>query len=135
MPKQIIPVVAGCILKQHPLRILLHQKNEPRNPELVGKWEFPGGMMDYGETPKQTLEREIREELGIIIQVNQLLHAQTCLYTDRVHYLVLFYACQTSYETAPDGCKYFAPESEWVDELDCLPNTHEVIKVIANLFK
>lgn len=131
--KQIIPVVAGCILKQHPLRILLHQKNEPRNPELVGKWEFPGGMMNYGETPEQTLNRELKEELGIIIQVNQLLYAQTCIYADKKHYLVLFYACQTNYVATPNGCKYFAPE--WIRALDCLPNTYEVVKVIAKHFK
>lgn len=122
--KQIIPVVAACILKRHPLRVLLHQKDEPRNPELVGKWEFPGGMMDYGETPVQALEREVREELGIIIQVNRLLYAQTNIYADQEHYLVLFYECQTSHQALPDGCRYFAPED--IRTLDCLPGTHEV---------
>lgn len=131
--KQIIPVVAACILKKYPLRILLHQKDEPRNPELLGKWEFPGGMMDYGETPTQALEREVKEELGIIIQVNRLLYAQTNMYADRKHYLVLFYECQTGYQTAPDGCRYFAPED--IKTLDCLPGTYEVIhKILGEAF-
>lgn len=129
--KQIIPVVAACILKKHPLKILLHQKDEPRNPELLGKWEFPGGMMNYGETPTQSLEREIREELGIIIQVNQLLFAQTNVYVDRKHYLVLFYECQTSYQVAPDGCCYIAPED--IGTLDCLPGTYEVVQRIVRI--
>ena len=53
MRRHPIPVVAACIIKQHPLRILLHKKNESkddhgvlRNPELVGLWEFPGGMIE-----------------------------------------------------------------------------------------
>jgi len=131
--RKIIPVVAACILKQHPLRILLHQKDEPRNPELLGKWEFPGGMMEYGETPEQALAREVGEELhGVITQVNQLLHAQTNIYEDKKHYLVLFYACQTSYQTTPDGCHYFAPEE--IKQLDCLPGTYEVVDIIVMKF-
>ena len=36
-------------------------------------WEFPGGKMELGETPKEALKREIREELSTIINVDELL--------------------------------------------------------------
>lgn len=130
--KQIIPVVAACILKRHPTRVLLHLKRETRNPTsrlLVGNWEFPGGAMEYRETPEQALEREIREELGIIIQVNRLLYARSNVYSDQRHYLVLFYECQTSYQGAPHDCRYYAPEE--VKQLNCLPGTYEVIDKIV----
>ena len=139
--KKIIQVVAGCIIKQHPLRILLHQKDEAedergisRNPELVGKWEFPGGMMEYGESPEQALRREIGEELGgVIITIHKLIHVQSNIYKDRKHYLVLFYVCTTNYNPAPDGCKYIAAEQ--ITEMDCLPGTPEVIRKIARDYK
>lgn len=130
--KRITPVVAACILQRYPLRILLHRKGKTRNPTshlLAGKWELPGGVMEYGETPEQALKREIREELGIIIQVNRLLHAKTNIYDDRKHYLVLYYVCQTGYKPAPDNCKYFAAEE--IRGLDCLLGTYEVIDKIS----
>jgi len=40
---------------------------------LAGKWEFPGGKVESGESHKEALEREIREELGVVVNVGSLL--------------------------------------------------------------
>lgn len=128
MDKQIIPVVAACIThgKGKRTAFLLHQKTEPRNPELMGKWEFPGGMMEYEESPELALRREIREELGREIILGKLIHAKTFISESREHYLILFYHCQfpDARELLPKDCAWF--ERGQFGYIDCLEEIEEV---------
>ncbi len=41
----------------------------PSDKHLGGKWEFPGGKVDSGESPEAAIVREIREELAIEVEV------------------------------------------------------------------
>jgi A/G-specific adenine glycosylase len=60
-------VTAAVIRKKG--RILIAQR--PMEGMLGGLWEFPGGKLEPGESLEECLQREIREELGIEIQVGQ----------------------------------------------------------------
>ena len=142
MRRHPIPVVAGCIIKQYPLRILLHKKSEAvdehgisRNPELLGLWEFPGGIIEGSESPQQALEREIRKELGIIITVKDLLEAKTVTFGDKKPYLLLFYLCQTNYEPSPDGCEYFRAVDVPAIRQQVIPGDLLVIDELLRRFK
>jgi 8-oxo-dGTP diphosphatase len=58
-------VVAACALIDVDGRVLIAQR--PPGKPMAGLWEFPGGKVEQGERPEDTLIRELREELGIVV--------------------------------------------------------------------
>lgn len=63
--KNVIHVVAG-VLRDSQGRVLIAQR--PPGAHLAGLWEFPGGKCEDGELPIDALARELREELGIVVE-------------------------------------------------------------------
>lgn len=58
-------LVAACALLDTDGRVLIAQR--PAGKPMAGLWEFPGGKVEAGERPEQTLIRELAEELGIVV--------------------------------------------------------------------
>src|SRR5262245_65819442 len=52
-----------------PTRLLAARRTEPS--ALAGGWELPGGKVDPGESPLQAVHREVREELGVGIELGR----------------------------------------------------------------
>jgi 8-oxo-dGTP diphosphatase len=59
-------LVAAVALVDADGRVLLAQR--PEGKPMAGLWEFPGGKVEDGERPEETLIRELREELGIAVE-------------------------------------------------------------------
>jgi len=60
-----IVLVAACALVDADGRVLIAQR--PQGKPMAGLWEFPGGKVEHGERPEETLIRELKEELGITV--------------------------------------------------------------------
>ena len=61
-------VVAGALCDARG-QVLIAQR--PASKQLAGRWEFPGGKVGAGETERDALARELREELGVRVREPQ----------------------------------------------------------------
>jgi 8-oxo-dGTP diphosphatase len=86
-------LVAACALIDSDGRVLLAQR--PEGKSMAGLWEFPGGKVEAGERPEQSLIRELKEELGIAVKEECLapLTFASHVYPD-FHLLMPLYVCR-----------------------------------------
>jgi 8-oxo-dGTP diphosphatase len=90
--KKLILVVA-CALIDADGRVLLAQR--PEGKSLAGLWEFPGGKVETGETPENSLIRELEEELGIITKAACLAPLSFASHDyETFHLLMPLYICR-----------------------------------------
>ena len=88
-----IVLVAACALIDADRRVLIAQR--PEGKPMAGLWEFPGGKVEQGETPEETLIRELEEELGIITQIPCLAPLTFASHAyDDFHLLMPLYICR-----------------------------------------
>jgi 8-oxo-dGTP diphosphatase len=78
--RPLIPVAAGCLVNARG-EVLIAQR--PEGKIAAGQWEFPGGKIEPGETPRKALARELYEELGIAVTQARPLVRITHDYSDR----------------------------------------------------
>ncbi len=77
--KPVIQVVGAAIVNERG-EVLCAQRGYG---SLIGKWEFPGGKVEMGETDQQALAREIKEELNINVEVEELIDENYNEYPDK----------------------------------------------------
>jgi 8-oxo-dGTP diphosphatase len=88
-----VVLVAACALVDADGRVLIAQR--PAGKPMAGLWEFPGGKVQADERPEDALIRELREELGIVVNEACLapLTFASHAYAD-FHLLMPLYVCR-----------------------------------------
>lgn len=61
--------LAGAVILNENKSILLMHRNTPK----LKQWELPGGKLEIGEEPEQAAKRELKEELGVDVEVKKYL--------------------------------------------------------------
>lgn len=70
-PQTTQPTIVCAAIIIHRQKVLLTLR--PTNKRLGGYWEFPGGKLEPGEAPEVALQRELREEIDIAVDIKKLL--------------------------------------------------------------
>ena len=114
IPDHSVDVAAGLIFREG--KLLIAQR--PLTGHLPGVWEFPGGKRHSGESFEECLRRELREELGVEVEVGERLLSLDHDYPERRVHLEFFCCRLASDHSKPEaiGC----PALAWVkaDELE-----------------
>jgi len=85
-----ITVVAALIVRDNKVLIA---KRSTGDPNVFGKWEFPGGKVKENESEEHAIEREIKEEFEMDIKANKFLINNICEYPTKTIDLKL-YECE-----------------------------------------
>lgn len=113
MPRYKNPAVAVNVIVEDRGRILLVKRN--KHP-FKGRWSLPGGYVEYGETVEQAAQRELLEECGIKVRLDQIVG----VYSDperqlKKHVIAICYKARALATNAkkihPEGISLYFPKN------------------------
>ena len=126
-------LVAACALIDTDGRILMSRR--PEGKAHVGKWEFPGGKIEQGERPEETIVRELWEELWVEPCESCLQPFTFASYRDeQFHLLMPLFLCRQwdGFPTPTEGqaIKWVFPDR--LLELDLVPADEPLAREIRD---
>lgn len=137
-PKQSL-IVLGAVRDEQG-RILVAQRIDKSVPDAMGRWEFVGGKIGFGEDPEVALVREVQEESGLRVSIQRLLPKVFTHVWDtdegKLQVLLLTYECTiregllTNSHVADEIGELKFLTKEEIQDLPALPNVHEALQYL-----
>ena len=93
-PESPLVGVGAVIVQNH--SVLLIRRGQP---PLLGEWSLPGGVLECGETLREAVVREAREETGLVVETDEMLGVYERLIRGdegrvRYHYVLIDFLCR-----------------------------------------
>ena len=122
--------VGAVIVQNH--RVLLIRRGQP---PLLGEWSLPGGVLECGETLREAVVREAREETGLVVETDEMLGVYERLIRGdearvRYHYVLIDFLCHPTGGDLKAGSD--AADVRWFtrDELPALNLAYDANDVV-----
>lgn len=125
--------VVACIIDDQQRVLLTRRCIEP----FCSQWVMPGGKIDHGESILAALHREVAEEVGIEVHVQQLIdvYEHLAIGQRQAHYVILYYRCTpASFDLQPNGEE--CTEAVWfpAEQLPEMPLPPGCRHILAQVF-
>jgi len=80
-------VIATAVVRNSKGQFLLQKRKDINIPDADGKWEIPGGKINFGEKPEDAAKREVLEETGCVIKIVGLInYVQSTVWRHKENY-------------------------------------------------
>jgi len=129
-PESPLVGVGAVIVKES--RVLLIRRG---TPPLLGEWSLPGGVLECGETLREAVAREVREETGLAVEPGEMLGVYERVIRDdegrvRYHYVLIDFLCRAAGGDLKAGSD--AADVRWftLDELPALNLAYDANDVV-----
>ena len=93
----------------HDGKLLLIKRSEAARGDS-GFWEFPGGRLEFGESPETALHREVQEEVGLEVKIVRPLTVWSFLKDEETQVVGLTFLCKTGV----DAVKFSEEHGEYI---------------------
>lgn len=128
-----INVVAALICKDNKILIA---RRATGDPNVLGKWEFPGGKVEANESEEAAIEREIKEEFELTVKAKRFLINNICEYPEKKIDLRL-YECEY---LSGEFCLHDHFEYKWVEitkliDFDLAPADMSLARYVMEEYK
>jgi len=116
--------------KESKFLVLLRGSTAPSNPL---KWDLPGGIVDYGEDPKQSIIREIKEETGLSVSDIRPFDVEAHINSKGLHWFTIAYRATAKNDQVKISWEH--DEYKWVntDEFSKLNRIPKIIRFVNKL--
>lgn len=111
-------VAAGVTIEGR--KVLLSRRKQ--GTHLSGLWEFPGGKVEAGEDPREALRRELAEELGIDVDVGEIIDVTFHRYDEAEKAVLLLFFEASRKAGSPEPRPLDVAEVRWAEAADLDPS-------------